>query len=76
DEARKLALKNVTDNAKLYAEAAGVGLGPMLSITEEESSYQPRYAAAAARMESAKDVPIEAGTASVEVRVRVSWEIN
>jgi uncharacterized protein len=76
DEARKLALKNVTDNAKLYAEAAGVGLGHILSITEEESSYQPRYAPMATRMDSAKDVPIEAGTASVEVRVRVSWEIN
>ena len=76
DEARKLALKNVTDNAKLYAEAAGVELGPMLTISEEESSYQPRFAPAATRMEMAKDVPIEAGTASVEVRVRVTWEIN
>ena len=45
DEARKLALKNVTDNAKLYAEAAGVGLGQILSITEEDSSYQPRLCA-------------------------------
>ena len=76
DEARKLALKNVTDNAKLYAQAAGVRLGPILTISEEESSYQPRFAPAATRMEMAKDVPIEAGTASVEVRVRVTWEIN
>jgi uncharacterized protein YggE len=76
DEARKLALKNVTDNAKLYAEAAGVELGPILSISEEESSYQPRFAPAATRAEMAKAVPIEAGTASVEVRVRVSWEIK
>jgi uncharacterized protein YggE len=76
DEARKVALKNVTDNAKLYAEAAGVGLGPILSITEEDSSYQPNYAPAAARMELSKAVPIEAGTAAVEVRVRVTWEIN
>ena len=76
DEARKLALKNVTDNAKLYAEAAGVGLGQILSITEEDSSYQPRYAPMATRMDSAKEVPIEAGTAAVEVRVRVTWEIN
>lgn len=76
DEARKLALKNVTDNAKLYAEAAGVGLGPILTISEEESSYQPRFAAAPARMEMAKDVPIEAGTTTVEMRVRVTWEIN
>jgi len=76
DEARKLALKNVTDNAKLYAEAAGVGLGPILSISEEESSYQPRFTQAATRMEMAADVPIEAGTASVKARVRVTWELN
>jgi hypothetical protein len=76
DEARKLAVKNVTDNAKLYAEAAGVSLGQILSITEEESIYQPQFSQAGARMEAAKAVPIEAGTAAVEVRVRVSWEIN
>ena len=76
DEARKLALKNATDNAKLYAEAAGVGLGPILSISEQESSYQPRYAPAASRMEAAADVPIEAGTASVQVRVNVTWELD
>ena len=76
-EARKLALKNVTDNAKLYAEAAGVGLGPILSISEEDSAYYPRAMPAAARMDMAKEaVPIEAGSATVEVRVRVSWELN
>src|SRR6185312_9060549 len=36
DEARKLAVQNVTADAKLYADAAGVGLGPILSISEEE----------------------------------------
>lgn len=76
DEARKLALKNVTDNAKLYAEAAGVGLGQIVSISEEESSYFPRAAPAMARMDAVKEVAIEAGTATVEVRVRVVWEIN
>jgi uncharacterized protein len=77
DEARKLALKNVTDNAKLYAEAAGVTLGPIFSISEEDSAYYPRAVPAAARMDMAKEaVPIEAGTASVEVRVRVVWEIQ
>jgi uncharacterized protein len=76
DEARKLAVKNVTDDAKIYAEAAGVSLGQIVSIAEEESSYQPRYAPMAASMDSAKAVPIEAGTASVEVRVRITWELN
>jgi len=76
DEARKLALKNATENAKVYTEAAGVGLGPILSISEQESSYQPRFAPAAARMEAAAPAPIEAGTASVQVRVNVTWELN
>jgi uncharacterized protein YggE len=76
DEARKLALKNVADNAKLYAEAAGVILGQILSISEEESAYYPRAVPAAASMDMKEAVPIEAGTATVEVRVRVSWEIN
>jgi uncharacterized protein len=76
DEARKLALKNVTDNAKLYAEAAGVGFGQILSISEEESSYHPRAMVAAPRMDAVKEVAIEAGTTSVEVRVRVTWEID
>jgi uncharacterized protein YggE len=76
DEARKLALKNVTDNAKLYAEAARVILGQILSISEEESTFYPQAMPAAVRMDSAKEVPIEAGTAAVEVRVRVTWEIN
>ncbi|HSD92094.1 MAG TPA: SIMPL domain-containing protein [Methyloceanibacter sp.] len=77
DEARKLALKNVTDNAKLYAEAAGVELGPIMSISEEESAYYPRAMPAATRMDMTKEsVPIEAGTATVEIRVRVVWEIQ
>jgi uncharacterized protein YggE len=77
DEARKLALKNVTDNAKLYAEAAGVGLGQILSITEEESAHYPRAMPSATRgFDMAKEVPIEAGSATVEIRVRVTWEIQ
>jgi uncharacterized protein YggE len=77
DEARKLALKNVTDNAKLYAEAAGVELGPIMSISEEESAYYPRAMPAPARMDMVKEsVPIEAGTATVEIRVRVVWELK
>jgi uncharacterized protein YggE len=68
DEARKRAVAEATATAKLYAEAAGVALGDVLSISEEEGGYQPRMAAAP--MEMSKAVPIEAGTATVEVRVR------
>lgn len=77
DEARRLAVENAMANAKLYATAAGVKLGPVLTIIEEEA-FIPRYAPAAApmRMEMAKDVSIEAGTTAIEVRVRVTWELE
>jgi len=76
DEARKLAMHNAIANAKLYAEAAGVELGPVLSITEEEGGYIPRYAEAAAPRAMAMAVPIEAGTATVQVKIRVTWELR
>jgi uncharacterized protein YggE len=76
DEARKLAMRNAIANAKLYAEAAGVELGPVLSITEEEGGYTPYYAEAAAPRAMAKAVPIEAGTATVQVKIRVTWELR
>jgi uncharacterized protein len=75
DGARREAMAKAIANAKLYAEAAGVELGPVLSISEEENIFQPRYAAPMAR-EAAKGMPIEAGTATVEVKVHVSWELK
>jgi uncharacterized protein YggE len=77
DDARKRAIENATANAKIYTEAAGVNLGPVLTIVEEEA-FIPRYArtAAAPQMDMARAVPIEAGTAMIEVRVRVTWELE
>jgi uncharacterized protein YggE len=76
DEARKQAVQNAIANAKLYAEAAGVELGPIQSISEEEFHVIQRYEAAAAPMAMDKAVPIEGGTTAVEVRVRVTWELK
>jgi uncharacterized protein YggE len=76
DEARKQAMGKAIADAKLYAEAAGVELGPVLTITEENGGYVPRYAEPAAPASMAKDVPIEAGTATVQVRLRVTWELR
>lgn len=77
DAARKDAMKKVTDNAKLYAEAAGVELGPILTISEEQGHIPRRYADMAVRMEAAAPpVPIEAGTHTVEIRLSVTWELN
>ena len=76
DEARKLAISNAIANAKLYAEAAGVKLGKVLTINEDQGAIVARYASPAPAMEMAKAVPIEAGTATVEVRVHVSFELD
>lgn len=76
DEARKQAMRNAIADAKLYAETAGVELGPVLTITEESGGYIPRRAEAAAPMAMDKAVPIEAGTTTIEVRLRVTWELR
>jgi uncharacterized protein YggE len=76
DEARKQAMREAIANAKLYAEAAGVELGPVLTIAEEDGGYVPRYAAEAAPMAMSKAAPIEAGTATIEARLRVTWELR
>ncbi len=69
-------MREAIANAKLYAEAAGVELGPVLTIAEEDGGYMPRYAAEAAPMAMGKAAPIEAGTATVQVRLRVTWELR
>lgn len=79
DEARKHAMETAIGNAKLYAEAAGVELGPVVKITET-GDFTPRpyrtMAAAAPMMAEAKQVPVEGGTMSVEATVEVTWEIR
>ena len=77
DEARKLAVKEAMENAKLYAEAAGASLGRVLTISEDPGIVRP-YASprAAMEMSAAKDVPIEAGMTAVEVRVSVTFELD
>ena len=76
DEARKQAVAQATANAKLYAEAAGGTLGKVLTIAEDEGMVVTRYASPAPMEMSAKSVPIEAGTATVEVRVRMTFELE
>lgn len=76
DEARKLAISKAAATAKLYADAAGVRLGKLLTISEDEGMVMTRYASPAPMAMGAKAVPIEAGTATVEVRVHVSYELE
>jgi uncharacterized protein YggE len=76
DDARKLAMRNAIANAKLYAEAAGATLGKVLTISEDQGIIIARHASPAPMEMSAKAVPIEAGTATVEARVNVTFELE
>ena len=77
NEARKAAMANATAKAKLYVEAAGAELGPVMTIAEQ-GGYMPRSMAAAPMMEAtaAKPVPIEPGTQNVDIEVQVTWELK
>jgi uncharacterized protein len=74
DEARKQAVSQATTDAKLYAEAVGGTLGKVLAIAEDEGMVVTRYAAPVEM--APKAVPIESGTATVEVRVRMTFELE
>ena len=77
DEARRRAVKDAKAKAELYAEAADVDLGDILSISEG-AVMQPRRPVMARMAMEAKsaDVPIEPGEQAIEVRVSMSWEID
>lgn len=75
DEARRRAVANALRKARLYAEAAGAGVGEVLSISEEFIQVQPR-GGMVARQAMAEAVPIERGSQSLEARVHVTWALK
>jgi len=75
DDARRAAMEDALRKASLYAEAAGVTLGPIFHIEESFSRRpQPLGNAAALRLEDSA-VPIESGELSFEAQVSVSWQL-
>lgn len=77
EEARKAAFADAQAKARTYADAAGVGLGPVLSIAENQNENPPRpvvFKAMAAPMAAA--VPVEAGQLTFDVDVSVVWELK
>lgn len=75
DEARRAAVKDALRKARLYAEAAGVELGPIFRIDEGYSrAPEPIQPGAMMRMEAAASpVPIEGGELTFQAQVSVSW---
>ncbi|ODR97689.1 hypothetical protein AUC69_11335 [Methyloceanibacter superfactus] len=76
DEARKQAMREAIANAKLYAEAAGVELGPCSTIAEEDDGYTPRYAAGGGPHGHGQGRAHRGRTATVQTRIRVTWELR
>ncbi len=76
-KARQAAMADALAKAKLYANAAGVSLGAIQTITEGGGIYQPQpqmMARAEAAFDSA--VPIEAGEIIYRAQVNVVWVIG
>jgi len=78
DEARKRAAQDASRKAHLYATALGVGLGPILSVSESGGPPPPiamRMKTMGAEAASA-DVPIARGEQTVSIDVNIVWEIK
>ena len=75
DEARKEAVAAARARAELLTEAAGVGLGRVLSIAESGgyAPPMPMYRMEAAMADA--PVPVEGGEVGVTANVTITWEI-
>ncbi len=78
DEARKLAVKDATHKAQLYAGATSVSLGNIVSISENSGVVEPpiMFNRAKAMAAEAAPVPIAQGTQVISVDVNIAWEIK
>ena len=75
-QARAAAVAEARAKAETYVKAAGVGLGSILSISEEGAPGPRPLYAMAAPMAMAKAVPVAMGEQSVTADVTIVWEIK
>jgi uncharacterized protein YggE len=77
DAARRAAVADAMHKGKLYAEAAGVALGPVLRIEESVAQWpQPVPMAAMAREAApAPPVPIEGGEIAFRAEISIAWQL-
>jgi uncharacterized protein len=69
--ARADAVRQAVTQARQLADAAGVALGPILSITEVTAGEPPQPAARDSAVAASAAVPVEPGTQDVSVSVEV-----
>ncbi len=75
DKARADAVADALRKAKLYADAAGITLGQVVSISEG-ADYAPRPVYMKAMMAEAAPVPVAAGTQQLSASVNLVIEIR
>lgn len=74
DEARKAAVADAAARAALYAEAAGVTLGRIMSISEQ-ANYAGPMPVFHAEAKAASPVPMATGQIALQAQVTVTYEI-
>lgn len=75
-QARANAVSDARAKAETYAKAAGVSLGPILSISENGGQGPRPVYMAMPMVRSAKAVPVAAGEESITAEVSIVWEIH
>jgi len=75
DEARRKAVADAHRKAELYAAAASVSLGPVISI-EEEIPHYPRPLVMGAMAKLANSVPISEGEQDFAVSIHVTYGLT
>jgi uncharacterized protein YggE len=77
DEARKEAVADARRKAELYAAAAGVKLGAVMSISEQSGFMNPMpMPMADAAFKSESSVPVAGGEVGVTAMVTIVWQIE
>ena len=76
-QAREEAIREAREKAQSMAKAAGVKLGPLLSMTENSGGFNPQPVYARAQFSSAESAstPISAGDQTLSVSVNLSYGI-
>ncbi|MEM7524719.1 MAG: SIMPL domain-containing protein [Pseudomonadota bacterium] len=76
DDARRAAVADARRKAEVFAAAAGVDLGRIISISEGGGGGPAPYAAELRSFADSAAVPVEAGETTVSARVRIVWSIG
>ncbi|MEQ1771697.1 MAG: SIMPL domain-containing protein [Devosia sp.] len=79
NEARRAAFADARSKAELYADAAGVELGALALVSEQQTYNAPQpyfIKAEAAASRDVSAVPIEAGNLTFTIDVNVNWDLE